>query len=148
MAVAHGTQISPAVRVVTARAVALVLAAVAIWDGMGLAIGGDSVVQTPTWAVLRAFPGPVLMGVLFLTTAGILLFALAQPGELLAWVLAGGMALYAVQAAMFMASWTLGAGIVWTAPSKPVALAVLWLLVLRARPFTDPTAEGLRPGRR
>lgn len=133
----------PEVRVITARAVAFVLAAVALWDGAGLARGGDDAVQTPTWAVLRAFPGAEVMGLIYLATGAILVYALARPGELLAWVLSGGMALYGLVAASFFASWVVEGQVVWTAPSKPIGLAVIWWLVLRARPIP---AEALRFG--
>jgi hypothetical protein len=134
------------VRVITARAVGFVLAAVALYDGSGLVYGGDSAVQTPSWAVLRSFPGPVVMGLIYLATAVILVYALARPGELLAWVLSGGMCLYAVVAVSFFASWAVTSGhIVWTAPSKPTALAVLWLLVLLAKPINAP-AEAIPHG--
>lgn len=127
---------SAPVRVITARAVAFVLAGIALWDGAGLARGGDDAVQTPSWAVLRAFPGSEVMGLLYLATAAILVYALARPGELLAWVLSGGMALYGLVAASFFASWAVVGQVVWTAPSKPVGLAVIWWLVLRARPIS------------
>jgi hypothetical protein len=143
----HAGQLSPPVRVIAARTVGYVLAALALWDGAGLVLGGASAVRTPTWAVLRAFPGPEVMGLIFIATAIVLLFCLAVPGELLAWVLAGGMCLYLTIAGFQVAAWVLVGDVVWTAPSKNVAIAVFWLLVLRARPIT-PTSEASRPGRR
>lgn len=132
------TQTSAPVRVIAARTIGFLLAAIAVWDGAGLLRGGDAAVRTPSWAVLRAFPGTTLMGLIYLGTAVILIYALARPSELLAWVLSGGMFLYLVVAASFFASWVVTHGqIVWTAPSKPMALAVLWLLVLRARPINE-----------
>lgn len=138
----------PPVRVITARAVGFVLAGVALWDGLGLLGGRDAAVQTPSWAVLRAFPGTGVMGGIYLVTALILVYALLRPSVLLAYVLSGGMCLYVMVAASFFASWRLTGGhIVWTGPSKPLALAVLWALVLFARPI--PTvAEAHRTRRR
>jgi hypothetical protein len=128
--------------VITARAVAAVLVAVALFDGAGLVYGGDQAVQSPSWTVLRTFPGPEVMGAIYLATAIILVFALARPGELLAWVLSGGMCLYLVVAASFAASWVVTGGqIVWPALSKPLSLAALWLLVLLAKPIS-PTEAG------
>jgi hypothetical protein len=127
--------------VITARAVGFVLASVALFDGAGLVYGGEAAVQTPSWAVLRAFPGPVIMGLIYLATAVILIYALARPGELLAWVLSGGMCLYIVVAASFLASWWVTGGqVVWPGLSKPLGLAALWLLVLLAKPITPPEA--------
>jgi hypothetical protein len=143
---ATSTATTSPVRVITARAVGFVLAGVALWDGAGLVYGGDQAAQTPSWAVLRAFPGAEVMGAIYLTTAIILIYALARPGELLAWVLSGGMCLYLVVAASFAASWVATGGqIVWPALSKPVGLSVLWLLVLLARPITTP-AEAIPHG--
>lgn len=142
-------QPSQPVRVITARAVAFVLAGVALWDGAGLAGGGDSAVRTPSWAVLRAFPGPEVMGVIYLITAAVLIYALARPGELLAWVLSGGMALYGLVSVSFLISWALPGGeVVWTAPSKTTGLAVIWWLVLKAKPITEFAPEAPAPGRR
>jgi hypothetical protein len=135
------TQSNPAVRVITARAVGFVLAGIALFDGAGLVYGGDGAVQTPSWAVLRAFPGPEVMGLIYLATALILVYALARPGELLAWVLSGGMCLYAVIGLSFFASWGVTHGqVVWPAVSKPFGLAAIWLLVLLAKPITPPEA--------
>jgi hypothetical protein len=143
----HVAQPGPPVRVITARAVGLVLASVALWDGAGLIAGRDAAVQTPSWAVLRAFPGTTAMGLIYVATAVILIYALARPGELLAWVLSGGMCLYLVVAVSFFASWAVTGGqIVWTAPSKPLGLAVFWLLVLLARPI-PPAMEAPTRGR-
>lgn len=144
------TGTAPGVRVITARALGLLLAAAALWDGVGLLVGGDSSVQTPSWAVLRAFPGTLLMGLIYTGTALALLYSLARPGELLAWVLSGGAFLYASVAVSFFASWLVTHGqIVWTAPSKPLAFAVLWLLVLLARPVPTLNAtEAHRTPRR
>lgn len=138
------------VRVITARAVGIVLACVSLWDGSGLLGGRDAAVQTPSWAVLRAFPGTTAMGLIYLVTAVVLLWALARPGELLAWVLSGGLFLHLAVGASFFASWAVTHGhIVWTAPSKPLALAVLWLLVLLAKPVSDIDAsEATRTPRR
>ncbi|WP_137160078.1 hypothetical protein [Blastococcus sp. CCUG 61487] len=128
-------------RVITARAVGFVLAGVALFDGAGLLYGGDSAVQSPSWAVFRAFPGPETVGLIYLTTAVILIYALARPGELLAWVLSGGMVWYLVVAASFVASWLVTGGqVVWPALSKPLSLTVLWLLVLLAKPITPAEA--------
>lgn len=140
----------PQVRVITARAVGILLSCVALWDGCGLTAGREGAVQTPTWAVLDAFPGPLAVGLIYLATGLILLYALARPGELLAWVLSGGMCLYLAVAASFFASWAVTHGrLVWTAPSKPLALAVLWLLVLLARPVpTHDAPEATRTVRR
>lgn len=143
----HAGQPSPPVRVIAARTVGFVLAGVALWDGAGLVQGGDGAVSTPTWAVLRAFPGTQAMGLLYLATAVILFYALLRPGEILAWVLAGGMALYLTVTAMFFAAWAVVGDIVWTAPSKTTAIAIFWFLVLRARPI-PPASEAPRPGRR
>ncbi len=132
----------PPVRVITARAVGFVLAGVALFDGAGLIYGGDGAVQSPSWAVFRAFPGPGVMGLIYVATALILIYALARPGELLAWVLSGGMFLYLIVAGSFIASWAVTGGqIVWPSLSKPLALAVLWLLVLLAKPITPPEAR-------
>lgn len=139
---------SPPVRVIAARTVGLVLAGVAMWDAAGLLYLGDEAVASPTWAVLRAFPGAEAMGLIYLATSVVLIYALARPGELLAWVLAGGMALYLTVAAMMFASWAVVGDVVWTAPSKPLALALLWYLVLRARPISHAHLEAARPGRR
>lgn len=140
-------QTSPAVRVITARAVGFVLAGIALFDGGGLVYGGDQAVQTPSWAVLRTFPGPVTMGLIYLATAVILIYALARPGRLLAYVLSGGMFLYVVVALSFLGSWWVTGGqVVWTGLSKPLGLAVLWLLVLLAKPINTP-AEALPHGR-
>lgn len=137
---------SPTARVITARAVGLVLAGVALFDGAGLLYGGEGAVQTPSWAVLRAFPGPEVMGLIYLATAVILIYALARPGELLAWVLSGGMCLYAVVAASFVASWWVTDGeVVWPALSKPLGLCLFWLLVLLAKPISP--AEAVPHGR-
>lgn len=147
MATAHPVATAP-VRVIAARTVAFLLAAVAMWDGAGLLRGGDGAVRTPSWAVLRTFPGAPTMGLIYLGTAVILLYALARPTVLLAFVLAGGMFLYLTVAASFFASWAVTGGqIVWTGPSKPLALAVLWLLVLRARPI-NPASEARQLDRR
>lgn len=131
------------VRVIAARTVGYVLAGVALWDGAGLLRGRDGAVRTPSWAVLRTFPGTTAMGLIYLATAVMLIWALARPSALLAYVLAGGLFLYLIVAASFFASWGIAGGqVVWTAPSKPVALAVLWLLVLRARPINPASEAG------
>lgn len=144
---AHGQPAAP-VRVVTARAVGFVLAGIALFDGAGLVYGGDAAVQTPSWAVLRTFPGPEAMGLIYLTTAVLLIYALARPGELLAWVLSGGMCLYITVAGSFYASWAVTGGqVVWTAPTKLLGLAAVWGLVLFARPITF-APEAAQPGRR
>lgn len=135
-------------RVITARAVGFVLAGVALFDGAGLVYGGDAAVQTPSWAVFRAFPGPEVMGLIYIATALILVYALARPGVLLAYVLAGGMCLYVAVAASFVASWVVTGGqIVWPGLSKPLGLAALWLLVLLAKPITLPAPEASQHGR-
>lgn len=134
-------EVQQPVRVITARAVGFVLAGVALFDGAGLVYGGDDAVQSPSWAVLRTFPGAEVVGLIYLATAVILIYALARPGELLAWVLSGGMCWYLVVAASFIASWAVTGGqVVWPALSKPLALAVLWLLVLLAKPITPAEA--------
>jgi hypothetical protein len=146
--VALQVQTVPGVRVITARAVGFVLAGVALFDGAGLVYGGAALVQSPSWAVLRAFPGPEVMGLIYLAIAVALIYGLARPGELLAWVLSAGMCLYATVAVSFLASWAVTGGqVVWTAPSKMVALSALWGLVLFARPIS-PTSEAPPSGRR
>ncbi len=147
MTVSASTQASPAVRVITARAVGFVLAGVALFDGAGLVYGGDSAVQTPSWAVFRAFPGPEAMGLIYIATALILVYALARPGILLAWVLSGGFCLYLVVGGSFIASWAVTDGqIVWPALSKPWGLAAIWLLVLLAKPISLPAPEASQHG--
>lgn len=132
----------PTARVITARAVAVVLASVAIFDGAGLVYGGDSSVQTPSWAVLRTFPGAVTMGLIYLATGVILIYALARPGRLLAYVLSGGMFLYFIVGLSFIASWKVTGGqVVWTSLSKPWGLTAFWLLVLLAKPITPAEAH-------
>lgn len=136
-----GTQNPAPVRVITARAVGFVLAGIALFDGAGLVYGGAGAVQGPSWAVLRTFPGAGPMGLIYLATAVILIYALARPGKLLAYVLSGGMFLYFIVGLSFIASWKVTGGqIVWPALSKPWGIAVFWLLVLLAKPITPPEA--------
>lgn len=142
---AHSTE---PVRVVTARALGFVLAGVALYDGSGLVYGGDGAVQTPSWAVFRAFPGPEVIGLIYIATAVVLIYAMARPGVLLAYVLSGGMCLYLVVGGSFIASWvTTGGQIVWPALSKPWGLAAIWLLVLLAKPISLPAPEASQHGR-
>jgi hypothetical protein len=51
------------------------------------------------------------------------------------------MCLYIIVAGSLVASWKITGGeIVWPALSKPLGLAVFWLLVLLAKPITPPEA--------
>lgn len=128
---------APPPRVIAARSVAVALVAVAVYDGLGLVRGRDGVVNTPTWAVLREWPTALGLGLLYLALAAAVTVALFRGGLALAGSLSAGLFLYLFVAGGMAAGFVATGDVVWPAPAKPLLIAGLYLIVLKARPVTE-----------
>lgn len=137
-------------RTIAVHAVCWLLVAVALWDGAGLAFGGEAVTSSRSYDALELVPGGMrAWGVLLLAGAVAVAWGIGQDtrgaSRALNVCLSIGVGYYVLWAAVIPATWWyIGEVPAWGGPSKSALLAALYYLCGRA---VAPAQEGAAPAR-